>query len=163
MLLCVITLGITGCSNKSKNAEDENVTYVADDDKEMNTAINKARQSFDQFENAFLEKNSYSGFVIKEGFPTRDGGKEHMWVSELSYNGKDFIGIVANDPVNDTEVQLGDTITVDRNLISDWMYTDTVSNLTYGGYTIRVIADKMSDNEKEAFLQENGFNFAPIQ
>lgn len=111
----------------------------------------------------FLEKNSYSGFVIKEGFPTRDGDKEHMWVSELSYNGKDFIGIVANDPVNDTEVQLGDTITVDRNLISDWMYTDTVSNLTYGGYTIRVIADKMSDNEKEAFLQENGFNFAPIQ
>lgn len=56
MLLCVITLGLTGCNNKSKNAEEENISYVKDDDKEMNTAINKARENFDQFENAFFGK-----------------------------------------------------------------------------------------------------------
>lgn len=163
MLLCLISLGLTSCSSKSKHVEEENISYVKEDDKEMNAAMNNARETFDQFEKAFLEKNNYSDFVIKEGFPTKDGSKEHMWVSQLFYNGKDFIGIVANDPVYDTEVQYGDTITVDRNLISDWMYTDTISNLTYGGYTMRVFVNRMSDTEKAAFLEDNGFEFAPIQ
>ncbi len=160
MLLCLITLGFVSCKNKS--AEDQNISYIKEDDPEMNTAMDRAKKDFSQFENAFLEGKSYSEFVIKEGFPTKDGSKEHMWVSELTYDGTNFIGRVANEPINDTEVQLGDTVTVDRNLISDWMYTDTISSLTYGGYTMRIFINRMSEGERNDFLRENGFEFAPL-
>ena len=67
-----------------------------------------------------------------------------------------------NEPVYNTFVQYGDTVTIDKNLISDWMYTEKSSNLTYGGYTIRVFIDRMGDDEKAGFLQENGYEFAPL-
>lgn len=162
MLFCLVSLGLTSCKNKNA-ASEEGVIYVQETDKDMNAAIDKAGETFQQFENAFLSDNHYVGFVVKEGFPTKEGGKEHMWVSVINYNGKDFVGIVANEPLNNTYVQFGDTITIDKNLISDWMYTDTIANLIHGGYTMRILMDKMSDAEKAAFLEDNRFEFAPIQ
>lgn len=165
-LLAFIALALTSCNNKNKGVEDENVTYVEDNDQEMNIAMDNARKTFDQFEKAFIDNqksNKYVDFIIKEGFPTKDGlSKEHMWVVVLTYNGKDFTGIVSNDPLYETEVQNGDTITVDRNLISDWMYTDNTTNQTYGGYTTRIFVNRMNDTERAAFLQQNGFDFAPL-
>ncbi|MBD8346376.1 DUF2314 domain-containing protein [Dysgonomonas sp. HGC4] len=165
ILASIITLGLISCSNKSKSTENENISYIKEDDKEINIAMDKAKETFNQFEKAFIENqktNRYTNFVVKEGFPTKDGSKEHMWVSELTYDGNNFFGIVSNEPLYDTQVQFGDTITIDKNLISDWMYTDTSSNLTYGAYTMRVFVDRMSDDKKSAFLMENDFTFAPL-
>lgn len=163
ILFSLIILSLISCSNKSKN--DDPVILVTENDNEINTAINKARLAFGQFEKAFIENqetNAYSYFSIKEGFPTKDGGVEHMWVSELTYDGTNFTGVLVNDPQYDTEVQYGDTVTVDKDRISDWTYFENSSNLTYGGYTVRVFVDRMDDNEKAAFLQQSGYEFAPI-
>lgn len=163
ILLSIITLSLVSCNNKSKN--DDPVISVREDDNEINMAITKAKLAFGQFEKAFVENqknDAYSYFSIKEGFPTKDGGVEHMWVSHLTYDGTKFTGILVNDPQYDTEVQYGDTVTVDKNRISDWTYFENSSNLTYGGYTVRVFVDRMSDNEKAAFLEESGYEFAPL-
>lgn len=163
ILLSIITLSLVSCNNKSKN--DDPVISVREDDNEINMAITKAKLAFGQFEKAFVENqktDAYSYFSIKEGFPTKDGGVEHMWVSHLTYDGTNFTGILVNDPQYDTEVQYGDTVTVDKNRISDWTYFENSSNLTYGGYTVRVFVDRMNDNEKAAFLEESGYEFAPL-
>ena len=73
ILFSLITLSLISCNNKSKN--DDPVILVTENDNEINTAINKARFAFGQFEKAFIENqetNAYSYFSIKEGFPTKD-------------------------------------------------------------------------------------------
>lgn len=165
ILLCLISLGLTSCGNKNSSLENGNVTQVEDNDKEINQAIDKAKNTFDAFKKVFIENQTtdkYTDFAIKEGFPTSDGGKEHMWVSELTFDGTNLVGILVNEPTNITNLQYGDTITIKKDMISDWVYTDKASNLTYGGYTMRVFVDRMKKQEKAAFEQENGIMFAPL-
>lgn len=164
ILISLITLGFISCTTKNKNSEDGTITYVEDNDRKMNAAMDKARETFGQFEKAFIENQTtgnYSLFVVKEAFPTKDGSKEHMWINELTFDGTNFTGILVNEPMQDVDVKYGDTIVIDRNLISDWVYVDS-TNLAYGGYTVRVFMDRMSDGEKTAFQKENGYEFAPL-
>ncbi len=163
--LCFIALGLTSCNNKSKNVDEENISYIEKEDKEVNTAMDKAKNTFDQFEKVFIENqktNKYANFMVKEGFPTKDGSKEHVWITKLTYNGRYIAGIVATQPLYEIKVQRGDTVIIDRNLISDWMYIDNATNQTYGCYVTRVLVNRMTDEGKAAFLQKNGFDFAPL-
>ncbi|WP_434779140.1 YegJ family protein [Neisseria sp. Ec49-e6-T10] len=165
--LLIILLGACTETEKAQlantNDTEDPVVYFKHDDKAMNKAIQTARTTFHQFEKAFNENdtNQYSGFTIKVGFPTQSGSKEHIWVSDIQYDKKNYSGIIYNTPVENVGFEYGDTITaIEQNQISDWMFTDTKTNKTYGGYTVRVMRDAMSDAEKQAFDQETGLNFA---
>lgn len=167
--LVVSLLVLLSACNDSKStpavgSSDDNVTYFDGNDQVMNKAIETAKQNFEQFEQAFVanqKSDKYTDFAIKEGFPTKDGGVEHMWVGDLTFDGKVFTGTLNNKPVMDVSVKQGDKITIDKNRLSDWMYLSNETNQLFGGYTIRVIRDAMSADEQKQFDQESGFNFAP--
>lgn len=163
----LIVLGIVSCNNKAKEEQaNENISYIDKDDEEINDAIRKAKASFKQFEKAFSldsKNEQYYGFTIKEAFPTPDGSKEHMWIGEISFDGTNYTGVLANEPIHVTEVKYGDTITINTKNISDWMYFDRQLNLAHGGYTMRVYINKMSEIERTKFLQGNELEFAPIR
>ena len=67
----------------------------------------------------------------------------------------DYKGLVNNNPEKTIAVKYGDTVIVRRNEISDWMYLD--NNVLVGGYTIRVIRNKMSKEERIRMDKEAGF------
>ena len=56
----------------------------------------------------------------------------------------DFTGVVSNSPVSTKEVALGDTVVIDNQKISDWMYLE--KGVLRGGYTIRAIYYSLSLN-----------------
>ena len=54
-------------------------------------------------------------------------------------------GFVENDPVTVTQIKLGDSVKVDFDKISDWMYYD--KNVVKGAFTVRVMRANMSEAE----------------
>ena len=166
VFIAICTILFSACKDNSQKTNSDNndgdpITYFKDDDKAMNDAIEKAVNTFDQFEKAFVESQKdgkYDGFTIKMGFPTKDGSKEHMWLSDLTFDGKQFSGILANQPAMEVDVKYGSKVVVKKDMISDWMYFDA-DNKVYGGYTMRVMRDAMSPEERALFDEQTGFVF----
>ncbi|QIH32705.1 DUF2314 domain-containing protein [Sphingobacterium sp. DR205] len=109
-----------------------------------------------EFIQAFQKPHEgYEGFALKLAFDTPDNSLEHIWVGNLSYLNGQFTGVVHNSPVSTKEVAIGDTVVVDKQKISDWMYLD--KGVLRGGYTIRAMRDQLSETEKEEFNRSIDF------
>ncbi|MDL2303665.1 DUF2314 domain-containing protein, partial [Dysgonomonas sp. OttesenSCG-928-D17] len=71
-----------------------------------------------------------------------------------------FTGILDNEPLDkNIGYKYGDTVIVDPQQVSDWLYIDAQTGLTHGGYTFKVIRNRMSPEERAAFDAESGLKF----
>jgi uncharacterized protein YegJ (DUF2314 family) len=129
---------------------------VTGEDTAMNSAINKALNTLNEFDNALIsKKSSLTNFAIKKRFKTPDGGGEHMWIAGIKLLNNSYHGFINNDADKTTEVKYGDSVIVRKDEITDWMYLE--NNVLRGGYTIRAIRDKMSPGDRIKMDQEMGF------
>ncbi len=135
-----------GCSNKEPA---ENFTEVPDNDPQMLAAIEKAKATVATFEVALrAPKPGQTGFSVKA--PISDHGyTEHFWLLPVSFDGKEFHGQINNDPEKVKTVKLGQEITIAPSQISDWMYIE--NHKLVGGFTLRVLHDRMSPAERADF------------
>ena len=163
-VLLVFNLSHLGCEKGSSSSSTRGdprdpVVPFADEDADMNGAIQQARTSVDQFITA-LQKPAptQSYFSVKKPFPTRRGGDEHIWLDNLQFDGSTFVGNVSNIPADVPGLKEGDRASVGKHEISDWMIVADDGKLT-GGYTIRVIRDRMSPAERADFDQQTGFQY----
>lgn len=152
LLIAISTSIAVGCNNKPAV---ENVTYFSQDDQRMNEAIAKARSTVNTFIIALKSpKPNQNGFSIKFAF--EDGSQvEHMWLSSVTYDGKVFRGRLNNEPEHVKSFKIGQSVTVEASKITDWMYIE--NRRLVGGYTLRVIRDAMSPEEKAEFDQSIPF------
>jgi uncharacterized protein YegJ (DUF2314 family) len=128
-----------GCSK----GEDP-VVYFDEDDAMMNKAIDTARERLPVFLNA-LEEGA-GEFFIKA--PVADGDTvEHIWLVDIRVSGSDFVGMIDNDPVDVTNVKLGESYRLAQTEISDWMVRR--NGRIYGAYTLRVMLDGLPEGEAE--------------
>lgn len=144
----VLLLAAAGCG-ESYPGQSSNVVSVKDTDPAMNAAMEKARATLDQF-SAALQKPGpkQSDFSLKAKF--QEGEKiEHMWINSPIVSGDSIKGKLGNDPDNLKKVRMGMIVTVTRDRVSDWMYVD--DGKLVGGYTLRVLRDKMSAKERREF------------
>lgn len=143
----------TNCKSDKKENTSESI-IVAADDSDMNKAIKTAQASFDKFKEAFIENeksNKYNNFLVKQSFTSKDNQVEHMWIYGLQYDGKQFKGFLANTPIHDMDIQVEDEVIIDPSKISDWTYTEIETGNTHGGFSLKVIRDMMSDEDKAQF------------
>jgi len=123
-------------------------------DATMNRARNTARKTVQTFIVALRKQNSgQKDFKVKKVF-CEGHISEYLWLYKVTFDGKLFHGVVANEPLDVTGVKLGDKVTVAPGEISDWMYAD--KGKLVGGHTIRVYYTKMIPVEKQAFNKEFG-------
>src|SRR5262249_6721981 len=89
-----------------------------------------------------------TGFSIKT--PITDGrNTEHMWLNPVTFDGSKFHGTVNNQPEKVTGVELGSKRSIGAKEISDWMYIE--NGKLVGGFTIRVLRDKLAAKERLEF------------
>ena len=122
---------------------------VLDNDKAMDEAVAHAQKSLGFFIAALQKKKaSDSGFEIKKGFV--DGDQvEHLWISDLTFDGKNFHGRINNRPLDVKNVHLGEEVTVAPRDVSDWMFVK--DGKLMGGYTTRVLYRRLSPADKAEF------------
>jgi uncharacterized protein YegJ (DUF2314 family) len=122
---------------------------VSDGDKQMDQAVDRAQKSLGFFMAALrVKKDGDSVFEIKKAFV--DGDKvEHIWIREVTFDGKNFHGKVDNRPVDVNNVHMGERVMVAPVEVSDWMFLK--DGKLIGGYTTRVLYARLSPEEKAAF------------
>lgn len=150
LLLAALGCGSSGQSGTVVSREGEpDLVRSKSGDPLLERAMQKAKDTHLEFVAALNDpKPSYTGFGIKKGFPTPDGGREHMWISDVVWSGSEFRGVVNNEPVDTQAVRLGDEVTVRPDELSDWMYLD--GRRLVGGYTVRVLFSQSSPEQQEA-------------
>lgn len=128
---------------------------VGDNDKAMERAVEHAQRSLGFFMAALhAKKPGDSTFEIKKAFI--DGDKvEHLWISNLTYDGKHFQGKINNRPLDVKNVHLGQRVTVAPSEVSDWLFLK--GGKLMGGYTTRVLYARLSPEEKAQFDQKAQF------
>ena len=145
IVAALLAVALASCDKKSPS----NVTYVEDDDAKMNAAMAKARATVKQFIAVVKSpKPGQTGVALK--VPFKDGKHvEHMWVNTVRYDGKNFHGVLNNDPVQVKTVKIGDPVTVAPDKISDWMYVE--GGKLVGGETLRALRADMPPGERAEF------------
>lgn len=153
LLLVVGILAWPGCS---RTKQGDNYTSVSADDQAMNEAIAKAKATSGDFVKALHEqREGTTDFYVKKPYPTPDGGEEHMWIEVSGETNGVITGIISNDAEDTRVVKFGQQVSVKIDEISDWKYTD--GRKLVGGYTVRVLLDRMPPKEREQLLKEGGF------
>jgi len=161
LTLSLATVLLVVSCTKSEQVEKPQPEYLAaKDEKLMERAIRKAKATQREFVQALQNSDpNTTGFAIKKPFPTEDTD-EHIWLTDVSWDGRRFSARVNNAPVETKAVKLGDTVKVSPKELSDWMYIE--NGVLKGGYTIRVLHYQSSPEKQKEFLQQVPFSIPPI-
>ena len=131
------------------------MTYVAAEDAEMNASIEKAQASLQAFKAALRSRPAGAdSFAVKVAFTYGRDSEEHIWLMEPSFASGRVSGLVGNEPVNATFLRVGQEVSALESDVSDWMYVE--SGVLRGGYTLRVLLNRLSPSEREKQLREMG-------
>jgi uncharacterized protein YegJ (DUF2314 family) len=94
-------------------------------------------------------------FLVKVVFDEGEQ-REHIWVADLGLAGDKLRGVIANEP-NLPSLKFMEKVEFEPRYISDWMYIE--DGYLVGGYTTRVIRDRMTPEERAAHDAQAPYKF----
>jgi uncharacterized protein YegJ (DUF2314 family) len=161
-LLLIGPLLIAGCATQRvehplaheirRTGVQPDIYRIEDKDVKMRRAVREARRTVRVFIAAI--KNPSKGqhdFEVKKPF-MKDGEVEHIWLADVEFKGNRFHGFVDNHPKRIKGLKYGDRVSVNPDEISDWAFVE--NGKLMGGYTIRVLAENLSPEERKNFENE---------
>jgi uncharacterized protein YegJ (DUF2314 family) len=140
--------------HKFEREGEPGIYQLGQHDHEMNDAIKTALRTLNKFNEALQSGNpDFHFFSLKKQFKTLNQ-TEHIWITEVFLQENKYFGKVGNLPQFTNDVNMDDTIQVEMDSISDWMYVD--KQILRGGYTIRILRERMTTSERSRFDSQNG-------
>jgi uncharacterized protein len=82
---------------------------------------------------------------------------EHMWISEIDFDGQFVTGVLLNSPNWLTTVKAGDPARIPLDSINDWMYA--ISGEVFGAYTVNLMRSRMDPTERKQHDDAWGLTF----
>lgn len=138
-LAILVLLAVCGCGRSTPDT----LVKSGYDEHEMNAAIARARSEVDSFIGE-LSKPTGTNHAVKA--PIEDAGKtEHFWLTDVSFQNGEFKGTINNDPGIVRNVKIGQSWTIKKTAISDWMFMR--DGKIYGNYTMRPLLKTMPADE----------------
>lgn len=151
-------------------AQASQVRLADGDDPEMQRAYEQARESFRYFwrEIAWDQRRIVRALdfaAVKAPFtddapPSGSGDApevEHMWLSDVDFDGELVTGVLGNDPHWLTSVKAGDAVRIPLDRISDWMYV--MEGVAYGAFTVNLLRSRMDSAERREHDEAWGLDF----
>ncbi|HET9473676.1 MAG TPA: DUF2314 domain-containing protein [Steroidobacteraceae bacterium] len=155
----LLLISLAACSGGRddviKREGEPDFTAIGEDDAEMNAAMSRGRSTLDEFEQRLASPPASQGYIAIKGRFEEDGSVEHIWLDDVAVLPEGYRGKVGNTPVYITRLAPGQEVIVSRADVSDWMAVD--DGKLVGGYTIRVLRDRLSDAERAEFDASTGF------
>lgn len=155
IMILLASISFIGLAAAQAQSPEAGCIYIEDNDKAMEQAVQRARIMVGQFIAAIKSPSkSQRNFEVKK--PIVEGDKvEHVWVRDVTYDGKRFHGRVDNECVDVKGVKLGDKISVAPEEISDWMFVE--DGKLVGGYTLRELYKRLPSERQKEFEKESQF------
>lgn len=124
-------------------ATDELMEFSTEDAR-MNAAVAEARRTLPVFWRRY-DNGDGTSFSLKAHFEAPNGGREHLWFSNIKRDGARLTGVLDNDPSWVTSLSRGQTVTFTEDQISDWTYEK--GGRMWGGFTLRVMLARLQPTE----------------
>lgn len=138
-LALLVLLAVGGCGKSTPDT----LVESGYDEQEMNAAIARARSEVDSFVSE-LSKPTGTNHAVKA--PIEDAGEtEHFWLTDVSFQNGEFKGTINNDPGIVSNVKIGQSWTIKKTDISDWMFMR--DGKMHGNYTMRPLLKTMPEDE----------------
>jgi uncharacterized protein YegJ (DUF2314 family) len=155
----IVLLGVLACSRRSSDAEKakpDEVVWVKNADPKMGAAITQARATLPTFRAALASPPAGAeNFSVKVGFVMDDSAeREHIWLGDVKLTETQVSDAINNEPVSVSRLKLGQQVTAPLEDVSDWMYVE--GGVLRGGFTLRVLLDKMSPEGRKKMLDDMG-------
>lgn len=173
-LLAVLPCHAQAGKEKEKAAPEEResstgkATALDKDDPGMNAAMEQARKEFAVFWKAVSEDRKkpepkLEPAMVKAKFS--DKGKEddaeHLWIGNVSYDGKAISGEVASEPLDLKSVKLGEKVSFPLEQLSDWLYVE--NGVAKEAFTVQYLRKKMHEKERKEHDSIYPFKFPPLK
>ena len=160
LLLAFAALLFPGCKDAAKEkrrADLRALMHGNTDDPDIRAATEKARATVGDFL-APLQKPApgQRQFMVRKAFPAKDAKQQILWVTDLTFD-----GTLLHGRVDDNTAQPGSDLPKDGRVsfppaeISDWMFNE--DGKAVGGYMLRVLKKKMTDEEWDAIARQVSF------
>jgi uncharacterized protein YegJ (DUF2314 family) len=147
LIAAAVSLAAVACDD----AGDSGVVQVSETDEEMNDAIERARRDVDRFIATLASAPPGLDEPLLKAPLETSHGIEHVWLGSVTYSDGRFDGVLISEPVGSTSVRAGDTMTVPRDALTDWTFVE--DGRLVGGYTVRVLFDRSTEEEKAAMRE----------
>ena len=130
-------------------------------DAEMEGAFVSARETFRFFwrEVAWEKRRIVKAWdlvSVKAAFGDDNGEIEHMWLSDVEFDGQYVSGALQNTPLH-VNARKGDQARVLPSLISDWLLGNAEE--VCGGYTVHLLRTRMTAQERGEHDRAWGLGF----
>jgi uncharacterized protein YegJ (DUF2314 family) len=142
VVLVVVILGLSLVLAHSSCAS-PSVKFISTDlaqsekDPAIYVAVQHAKKTLPEFIQRYKNpKKGDLGFGVQTQFNTPQG-PEHIWLHVQSYNDGAFTGRLAEEPNAIPGKHKGDTVTVKKDDVTDWIYQS--NGQKEGGFTIDAI------------------------
>ena len=144
LLLLANILVFAGCHSKP-----ETLVEGGYDEAEMTAATQRALSEVDTFIDD-LKSGQSEDYAVKA--PVEDGGEvEHFWITDITFANGKFSGTIGNEPGVVSNVTLGQSYSLGKNEISDWMFMR--DGKMHGNYTMRPLLATMPKEEADMFRE----------
>lgn len=157
---CTLLLLSGGCSSstdKVEQAGEPTIYNVEAEDPEMLTAMRQGKSTFPQFLAVVARPDStISDLAIKVPYE-KNGQTEFLWLTDPTMEQGKLYGIVGNKPEYADQIKEGQKVAIDTALVADWNYLQ--NNRLMGGYTIKLLRNRMSAEERADFDESTGWDF----
>lgn len=144
LFLVSISFVVISCSGQTSRTTDP-IVYAEAQDPELEKAKQEAFAKLEYFIKSFQSNSNDTIFQYSVKMDFTDSGEhEHMWVFVNKFKNGAFIGYLGNEPQIVKNVQFGQQIKVDKDLIEDWLIMDTRTGNWEGGYSIKVLMNRQN-------------------
>ena len=124
--------------------------YMEQDDGEILQIAIDARRTLPIFFRQLTRGDSReSDFSIKYPFKANDGSgiaTEQLWLNGIHFRDGEYLGVLVGDPVYVSGIQKGDTVALDMDAITDWMYVR--DGKIAGGRSIKYLLEKIPEGQR---------------
>ena len=139
----IIACVLISCNRQSPKSNDL-IVQAPSQDPELEKAKQDALLNFDSFIKSY---NTHSNdlnyyYYLKTDF-IDDGEHEHMWILVNKIENERFEGTLDNEPITVKNVKFGDLIKITKDQIEDWIIVDTETDKQEGGYSVKVLNNRM--------------------
>src|SRR5262249_8896122 len=151
-------------------SEPSKVFMFDDSDPEMQRAYENARATFRYFWREVMWERrrivpALTLAAVKAPFSDGERARrkqdtpdvEHMWLSEVDFDGQSVSGVLLNEPNWLKMVKAGDSARIPLGHISDWMYA--ISGEVFGAYTVNLMRSRMGRKERQEHDAAWGLDF----
>lgn len=133
-----------------------NISWSYEGDPELRQAMMDAQASLGQFVERLPELRAAGAFTSVK-FPLIENDiVEHVWMSDVAFDGETFTGYLASEPLYLAGWAFGDRISVPEDRVLDWSVIE--DGTMYGGFSIYVMRRRDSPEDLQAKDEHRGFS-----